>query len=95
MFRGGNGHHRDSMEIDGGSQRLDLPIGLIVIVLQQYNNYHIKFQILRRDCTAFGSQTGWSQLIVCWSGLRNRLSDQTAPIAVGDPVAASDLRPRS
>ncbi len=46
VFRGGNGHHRDSMEKDRGSQRFDLPIGLIVIVLRQYNNYHIKFRIL-------------------------------------------------
>jgi hypothetical protein len=34
------------MEIDGGSQRYDLPIGLIVIVPYQYNNYHLKSQNL-------------------------------------------------
>ncbi len=48
MFRGGYGHHWDFMEKDDALQRHDAPIGLIVIVLQQYDNYHIKVQIPQR-----------------------------------------------
>ena len=37
---------------------VDLPIGLIVIVLYEYNNYHIKFRILRQTCRLRGAEKG-------------------------------------